>query len=1339
MGVSRRIPKVGLAAIVWLISALFPLRAVGAEAPAVRGIDVVLLIDSSRSTQITDPGEQRLVAARFLLDYLAATSAVLHVNHRAAFANFGGEVGAIEPLQLVQSEKLRRSLRSEVIPSTDFRPALEFARGELLPEEPGSERKKIVVLFTDGVPDLLPERLTEGNIQRYFKGEPIAGDPVGTSMKEIVKEIQVHGVEILVVAVGAIPAVERGWKELIPESHYISLTSTAQLTSVFHGIFSSRQGFSDLKTRSLQSGDVASVSLGKLVSSVTFSVLKQRPDVEVSLVNDRGQSATLVGGSDEGDYHEIYEATVPLIGNSWTIKAKKGWAKIFIAQRQPHLIVERPYSPQPSGMPLSLRVSMDQPIGDDVRRRIRFVAEITGPGYQSSVRLAPQVDGTFSLSSDRPAEPGEYSIVIDGYLDEMDLEGVQTEVHLAATPVPVIQELVLKGADNSSGRIAVEALVRNSDLLPVGRVPLATIQQGKEEDRHENLTREESPSVAGSSVLGRFSGSLPFEVGPEPATVNVALWGTTTAGLGFSSTISKTVERLPLNADGPPRIPWRAVLGVLFLAVSAVLVRRVVESREPLLAGIEAWDQPLPAGDLVAAGTSVKAALGTTGSPLVAVHLDHPFIRTWLKYAIRVWRRLLHANHFLASEILAAMMKCDVPAVPRAGIDELLGLLDDPDRESDFPDCLELLFDLYRQGATANLSEHLLSFGIEESPAKGGSHHFADETAGTRFLSLHHQCLAWWTGYRQSDGKSDVEGLKLLERVNELAAGLKEATADLLMRRWILADSDPDITIVRNEDSRRLLVLYWFYSAMEALAALDVNRVGDLGGAAKSCLEKGTYKRSATSLRLLKGPNCREALFCVHAVLGLLVSDPRVFLDNLEQNLCEFEKNGLRTWENQFCPEKALLIMILRGWKPRLLEVAAAGGQKAAIPVPITVPAPRDSAESAEVRIALGSEDGTPLAPYLKGRISSPNESLTILDPVVSVDSIAPGVGRVVFRLAGELPDRGSQSVAIRIGIGNWERECEVSFAAVRGTAESYDMAGWLREELEATVDEVVKKKTRAVVVTAEDSAINLCDLRSRAVTQRIDSIIKDVRASWISVQDLELKGFYFDATQFHANVGIVSAVNQDHALALGNFLRTLGQFRVVEVHPVEFFRRRFPGLAVTQQGLTVLASYLPFIREEWLMGRLLTNLGDALPQSSNRALTAEAVQAALNQTPLTEPARERLGTMPPWKIALLGALQRAIVKAGEGERMRPEDNSKLSVDIGMIAREVTSEAEAEGREGMDLAQNLRVLQGEDEFVECDGPFQYRFSNQICRKAVEEHLERQCLKAEELDGGSSGR
>lgn len=677
------------------------------RAPRDLGLDVVLLLDSSPSTKTTDPQNHRVTAAHFLLDYLEATSELLRVNHWAAFANFGGRIGAAVPLQLVGGGRVHEKLQAETIPYTDFRPALEFALRELRPVSTGTGRQAIVVLFTDGLPELDSGALKGPELARYFAGEPLSGDSVGLQLSRQVANLGELGGELFVVAVGGNQEAEAGWKSLIPASHYLALQTTTQLAEAYHQIFSEKLGFEGVEQYNVEVGKPVSIPMEPLVEQVIFSFIKEDVEADPDLTDPHGQHPRRISGGKTGDLHEVFETTRPASGANWTAEVTGGSAHLFVAQRRPPLEVTEPFTPQPAGVPLALIASLGE--GAEPLDGLRITATIDGPGFEEPVaqELDALEDGRFRLVTPPATARGTYHVQLEAHFDGEDSASLVRDLEIEVEPVPEIASVEVVEVEDEW---RVEVLVRNADQLELGSVLWSIANQTQHPLARSPVSMQSGKQRSSHSGTVVFEGQLPAKSLPSPELGELTMSGATPDGLHFLS------SRVLLHQDrtaAPVRNlqDLARVLAVLAAGAVATLLAQVIRrNRHPLLAigGVDTEE------GITATVSEITEILEPGNQLLESDDLDGAVLVCWLKSVRRIVDKLSKENPAEAIQILSAQFKCERLAAQKSAARTLFTYLNS---EGPSPhNSVEIFYGVLREVGASRLRAFLSMQNLEVAP-----------------------------------------------------------------------------------------------------------------------------------------------------------------------------------------------------------------------------------------------------------------------------------------------------------------------------------------------------------------------------------------------------------------------------------------------------------------------------------------------------------------------------------------------------------------------------------------------------------------------------------------------
>jgi len=307
---------------------------------SIESIDIILLIDCSPSTKYTDPYNLRISAARYLLDYLNSTAEIAAVNYRAGVANFGNELGEIIPLKPLLGGELSKSIHKEVIPFTDFRPPLEFARNEFRENSDRSYNRQILILFTDGSPQLTNKILSIDEKKQYFSGEELETDSTRYRTQKlnlIVQELKEMTVELIVIAIGDASKDAQLWQDLIPKKNYISISRISELTEVYHKLGAKISKLSTPTTKKYENELLDKVLIQPYLVKIVFTFLKNNKSVQIDLYSPLGECLEPISGGTPEDLYEIYYVHEPEWEKPWQIKIMGDGAKLEINQLLPKI------------------------------------------------------------------------------------------------------------------------------------------------------------------------------------------------------------------------------------------------------------------------------------------------------------------------------------------------------------------------------------------------------------------------------------------------------------------------------------------------------------------------------------------------------------------------------------------------------------------------------------------------------------------------------------------------------------------------------------------------------------------------------------------------------------------------------------------------------------------------------------------------------------------------------------------------------------------------------------------------------------------------------------------
>jgi hypothetical protein len=398
-------------------------------------LDVILLIDNSWSMSNKDlktgappgdPDELRIRASQFLVDYLRVNAEVLGANYRVGAISFGGTVGKVIPLHLLQDDVVRDSIQAEVILLTDFQAPLERTLEELRAESFGAENKMAAILLTDGRPDRAGDPMTEEELHAYFEED----------LTPLTDELQEEGVSLFVLGIGDAQKDKDNWIQLIPEEHYISIDNTTELADVYHDIVADLIGINVSEGESLPTGEMMSIEVEPYLEHIVFSFMKSDPIIRVTLISSSRDVLTpTIGGTD--DAYAIYSIPNPDVGEWEVLKVGEGEVQYWVEKQEPHVQITSTSSSLVAGRPMTVTASLLQNGIVIADAGLDFEAEIILPDGDTVTWTLQYVgNGQYSTSSQDARIEGAYTVTARVSLGDQGLVVSSRPVSVDVSPVP---------------------------------------------------------------------------------------------------------------------------------------------------------------------------------------------------------------------------------------------------------------------------------------------------------------------------------------------------------------------------------------------------------------------------------------------------------------------------------------------------------------------------------------------------------------------------------------------------------------------------------------------------------------------------------------------------------------------------------------------------------------------------------------------------------------------------------------------------------------------------------------------------------------------------------------
>jgi hypothetical protein len=374
-------------------------------------LDVILLIDNSTGMSEVDPEELRIRAEKFLVDYLRVNADASGANHRVGVASFGGTVGDVIPLRLLQDNVVRDGIHAEEIELIDFRGPLQFAFREFRAKSLGAGNEMAIILLTGGRPQLTDIPMTSQELRAYFE-----------ELAPLVGELQEEGISLFVLGIGDAQRDRDDWTQLIPGDHYISITS-AELADVYHRIVADLIGAAvSIRGNSVPSGREVSIEVEPYLELVVISFIKSDPAIQVTLIPPTGTALVpTVGMTDV--HHSIYSVINPSAGEWEALWEGEGQVRYWLEKQFPLVRVDSIES-SCVGQPVTITASLVRNNVPVIDPELCLEAEITLPGGEVV---------TQTLSS---IGKGVYTVTAKATLGELSLFARPMAVKVSLLPIP---------------------------------------------------------------------------------------------------------------------------------------------------------------------------------------------------------------------------------------------------------------------------------------------------------------------------------------------------------------------------------------------------------------------------------------------------------------------------------------------------------------------------------------------------------------------------------------------------------------------------------------------------------------------------------------------------------------------------------------------------------------------------------------------------------------------------------------------------------------------------------------------------------------------------------------
>jgi len=426
-------------------------------------IDVFLLIDQSGSMKQTDPEGARLEASKYLVGFLAAERTEVF-DHRLGVIHFGTTAPADKMLPLTPLvEANLKSIKEKLVPldlgDTSFIAALQRAAQGfqgVRRETEAPKRQQAIVIFTDGEPDD-PRKLSK---EAYFR-----------EIQDFVSK-ELAETAIYVVAIDAKgsywPKDRRYWERIASGGTYrLERMDEKELEKVFTGILLKLLKRVEIKWDNVPAEGL-DVEVEPYLERITFSILKENPEVRLTIRRANGQTLTQKDPDVRyfpGRRSEIFSVADPSPGR-WKYEIEKGRGKVEVGKAVIPIEVRlrSPSSPHPQGKPMRVAATFLKRDGTPVKEhpayRLWLGAKLITPDGRAHF-VEFKSDGRGLYTGTEPletAQGGLYRLSIT--MKGGNLVISQQEVPIAVEPIPYLDVLKPREGSRFALRRGVELEVR---------------------------------------------------------------------------------------------------------------------------------------------------------------------------------------------------------------------------------------------------------------------------------------------------------------------------------------------------------------------------------------------------------------------------------------------------------------------------------------------------------------------------------------------------------------------------------------------------------------------------------------------------------------------------------------------------------------------------------------------------------------------------------------------------------------------------------------------------------------------------------------------------------------
>ena len=367
-------------------------------------LDIMILFDHSKSMKINDPERIRMNAVLYLLDYLMANAQYYQINCRLGFVCFAGKPIHTLPLSLL-TKTTRKAIKLYLLEEesyswTDFQEPIQYAYQELKAKSFGSENKRLIILFTDGHPQLDEKPMTNNELNDYFK-----------QLIPVISDLQTNQVPLFVLGIGDAHGDMTNWSQLITKDQYVKISDVNEISKHFHRIITKLIDFFRLYDGNIIETNKVKFEVEPLLERISFSFMLSQPDIKINVKTPQGFSIEPAYGNNGEEYHALFTIRNPSDGIWEIFKTGMGHVQYWFDAQYPMVQIKLDSTYPYTGYPFKIEAHLFRNGSQVNRSDIIITAQIETPNDKSKkLALYNSGDGIFRGEFKYTQTHGEYHV-----------------------------------------------------------------------------------------------------------------------------------------------------------------------------------------------------------------------------------------------------------------------------------------------------------------------------------------------------------------------------------------------------------------------------------------------------------------------------------------------------------------------------------------------------------------------------------------------------------------------------------------------------------------------------------------------------------------------------------------------------------------------------------------------------------------------------------------------------------------------------------------------------------------------------------------------------------------